>query len=192
MLRRIVAEADAPGQGATKAKVGEHGIARPPLRTLSGFGVLGPPPPQAEPIGDDFSGVGDAVHPPGLYGTRKSLRAVNALATGETLARADYGPLVVHEGALAIAPPIDLRRWLLPAALVGLMIDALVSIWLVGGASLRRKGALAAALALVAALGLAAAPHQARSRGVGAGLRSRHGCGLIHPARLCRDRRRIG
>ena len=34
MLRRIVAEADAPGQGAANAKVGEHGMVRPPLRTL--------------------------------------------------------------------------------------------------------------------------------------------------------------
>src|SRR6185437_645749 len=162
MLKRIVAEADAPGAGATKAKVGEHGVVRPPLRTLNGFGVLGPPPAQAEPIGDDFTGAGDALHPPGFYGTRDSSRAVNALAPGETLARADYGPLAVHEGALAIAPPIDLRRWLLPAALVGLMIDALVSIWLMGGARFRRKGALAA-FAIVGALGLAAAPHQAHA-----------------------------
>jgi Domain of unknown function (DUF4159)/Aerotolerance regulator N-terminal len=159
MLRRIVAEADAPGQGAAKAKVGAHGTVRPPLRTLNGFGVLGPPPVQAEPIGDDFSGVGDPVHPPGFYGSRDSSRAVNALAQGATLARADYGPLTVHEGALAITPPIDLRRWLLPAALVGLMIDALVSIWLMGGAPLRRPKALAA-LAVAAALGLVSVPHQ--------------------------------
>jgi len=162
MLRRIVAEANAPGQGAAKAKAGEHGIARPPLRTLNGFGVLGPPPAQAEPIGDDFSGVGDPLHPPGFYGSRDSVRAVNALAVGEALARANYGSLVVHDGALAIAPPIDLRRWLLPAALVGLLIDGLISIWLMGGSPLRRRGALAA-LAVVAALGLAAAPHQARA-----------------------------
>jgi Domain of unknown function (DUF4159)/Aerotolerance regulator N-terminal len=162
MLRRIVAEADAPGQGAARAKVGEHGTVRPPLRTLTGFGVLGPPPAQAEPIGDDFSGVSDSLHPPGFYGARDSLRAVNALAPGERLAPANYGSLVVHEGALAIAPPIDLRRWLLPAALVGLMIDALVSIWLMGGAPMRRKGALAA-LAVAGALGLAAVPHQARA-----------------------------
>ncbi len=162
MLRRIVAEADAPGQVATKAKVEEHGTKRPPLRTLNGFGVLGSPPAQAEPIGEDFSGVGDAVHPPGFYGVRNSLRAVNALASGEKLVPANYGALVVHAGALALAPPIDLRRWLLPAALVGLMIDALVSIWLVGGLLLRRKGALAA-LALVGALGLGALPHQVRA-----------------------------
>ena len=162
MLRRIVAEAAAPGQGAAKGTVGEHGAVRPPVRTLNGFGVLGLPPPQAEPIGDDFSGVGDSLHPPGFYGARDSLRAVNVLAAGDQLAPANYGRLVVHEGALAVAPPLDLRRWLLPAALIGLMIDALVSIWLVGGAPLRRKGALAA-LALVAVLGLPAVPHQARA-----------------------------
>jgi hypothetical protein len=132
------------------------------LRTLTGFGVLGPPPAQAEPIGDDFSGVGDPFHPPGFYGSRDSSRAVNALAEGQALARADYGPLTVHEGALAITPPIDLRRWLLPAALVGLMIDALVSIWLMGGAPLRRPKALAA-LAVAAALGLVSVPHQLRA-----------------------------
>jgi hypothetical protein len=162
MLRRIVAEADAPGQGASKAKVDAHGTVRPPLRTLSGFGVLGPPPAQAEPIGDDFSGVGDPVHPPGFYGSRDSSRAVNALAQGGTLASADYGPLTAHEGALAIKPPIDLRRWLLPAALIGLMIDALVSIWLVGGALLHRPKALAA-LAVAAALGLVSVPDQTRA-----------------------------
>ena len=162
MLRRIVAEADAPGQGAATAKVGAHGTVRPPLRTLTGFGVLGPPPAQAEPIGDDFSGVGDPFHPPGFYGSRDSSRAVNALAEGQALARADYGQLTVHEGALAITPPIDLRRWLLPAALVGLMIDALVSIWLMGGAPLRRPKALAA-LAVAAALGLVSVPHQLRA-----------------------------
>jgi Domain of unknown function (DUF4159)/Aerotolerance regulator N-terminal len=162
MLRRIVAEADAPGQGAAKAKVDAHGTVRPPLRTLNGFGVLGPPSVQSEPIGDDFSGVGDPFHPPGFYGSRDSSRAVNALAQGQALARADYGPLTVHEGALAITPPIDLRRWLLPAALVGLMIDAMVSIWLMAGAPLRRPRALAA-LAVAAGLGLGSVPHQPRA-----------------------------
>jgi Domain of unknown function (DUF4159)/Aerotolerance regulator N-terminal len=162
MLRRIVAEADAPGQGQGKEKTGEHGTVWPPLRTLNGFGVLGSPPAQTEPIGEDSSGVGDALHPPGFYGVRESLRAVNALAPGEKLAPANYGPLVVHEGALAVAPPVDLRRWLLPAALVGLMIDALVSIWLAGGTVVRRKGALAA-LAIVGGLGLGALPHQGRA-----------------------------
>ena len=162
MLRRIVAQADAPGEGASKAKVGEHGVVRPPWRTLNGFGVLGPPPPQAEPIGDDFSGVGDAVRPPGFYGAQESLRAVNALAAGQTLTAADYAPLSVHQGALTVAPPIDLRRWLLPAALLGLMIDGLASIWLMGGVTLRRPRAVAV-LAFAAALGLLAVPNAPRA-----------------------------
>src|ERR1700733_11776066 len=163
MLRRIVAQADAPGQGgAGTAKAGEQGIARLPLRPLNGFGVFGSPPAQAEPIGDDFSGAGDILHPPGFYGTRDSLRAVNALAPGEKLAAANYAPLAVREGALATAPPIDLRRWLLPAVLVGLMIDALISIGLMGGAPMRRKGEIAA-LAVVGLLGFAAVPHLARA-----------------------------
>src|SRR3984957_4453140 len=162
MLRRIVAEAGAPGQGAAGGvKAAEHGIARPPLRTPNGFGVFGFPPAQAEPIGDDFSGVGDMLHPPGFYGARDSSWAVNALAPGEKLAAAKYAPLVVHEGALAIVPPVDLRRWLLPAALIGLMVDALVSIWLIGGSPLRRKGAIA--LAVVGLLGFPALPRHPRA-----------------------------
>ncbi len=163
MLRRIVANADAAGQvDVGNVKDGEHGIARPPLRTMNGFGVLGPPPAQAEPIGDDFSGVGDALHPPGFYGTPDSLRAVNALSPGDKLAAANYTPLVVHEGALAIAPSIDLRGWLLPAVLVGLMIDALASIWLIGGARLRSKEVIAV-LAIFGMLGMAGVPHYARA-----------------------------
>ncbi len=122
---------------------------------------------------------------------RDSSRAVNALASGEKLAPANYGPLIVHEGALAIAPPIDLRRWLLPAALVGLMIDALVSIWLMGGAPMRRRGALAA-LAHRRRAWPRRGPTPGPSRRIAADLRSRHGCGLVDPARLCRDRRRVG
>ena len=162
MLRRIVAKADSPAEVAQKAAVGEHGVTRPPWRTLSGFGVLGSPPAEAEPIGDDFAGVGDALHPPGFYGPQDSLRAVNALAPGQTLTRADYGSLAVRSGALAVAPPIDLRRWLLPAALIGLLIDALISAWLSRAAPLRRPKALAA-LMLAAALAALPLPGQLRA-----------------------------
>jgi hypothetical protein len=163
MLRRIVAKAGASA-AASNAKPGERAASLAPWRTLSGFGVLGPPPAQAQPIGDDFTGIGDALHPPGFYGAQESLSAVNALAQGQALARADYGALTVREGALAIAPPIDLRRWLLPAALIGLMIDALISAWLAGGAAFRRRGAVAA-LAFAVAVGALSAPHSSRAAG---------------------------
>ena len=163
MLRRIVAKAGAPA-AAANAKPGERAASLAPWRTLSGFGVLGPPPAQAQPIGDDFSGVGDPLHPPGFYGAQELLSAVNALAQGQALAHADYGALTVRHGALAIAPPIDLRRWLLPAALIGLMIDALISAWLAGGAAFRRRGAIAA-LAFALAIGAFSVPHSSRAAG---------------------------
>ncbi|MGO9420955.1 DUF4159 domain-containing protein [Roseiarcus sp.] len=166
MLRRVVAEASSSAGASDEAQgARDRGASRPPWRTLNGFGALGVPSPQAEPIGDDFEGVGDATHPPGLYGVANSLRAVNALAAGQTLARADYGPLKVQVGALDAAPPIDLRAWLLPAALVGLVIDALVSLWIGGAAGFRRRGAVAV-IAFAAALSAASVPHAGRAADV--------------------------
>ncbi len=151
MLRRIVAKADTPAESAPNPKPNNRAESRAPWRTLNGFGVLGAPPPQVEPIGANFSGVGDAEHPPGFYGAQQSLTAVNALAAGQTLERADYGALTVREGALAVAPPIDLRRWLLPLALIGLLIDSLVSAWLARSGLLHHARKLAA-LALLGTL----------------------------------------
>jgi Domain of unknown function (DUF4159)/Aerotolerance regulator N-terminal len=165
MLRKVVAEAGSPAAGASAASAAgarERSANLPPWRTLNGFGALGVPPPDAEPIADDFAGVGDAAHPPGLYGAPESLRAVNALAEGQTLARADYGPLKVRVGALGVAPPVDLRAWLLPLALIGLMIDALLSLWIGRGAGLRRRSAIAA-IAFATALGAVAVPHQGQA-----------------------------
>ena len=65
---------------------------------------------------------------------------------------------------LDAAPPIDLRAWLLPAALIGLMVDALVSLWVGGAAGFRRRGAVAGVV-LVAALAAVALPHASRRRG---------------------------
>ena len=85
MLRRIVAEAEAaptaaPGSAAKTAAT------LPPYRTLDGFGVLGAPPANAQPIPESFAGTGEATHPPGFYGAAESLVAVNAMARrGATL-----------------------------------------------------------------------------------------------------------
>ena len=163
MLRRVVAEAGSPAGGATEAKGAEgHTATVPPWRTLNGFGALGTPPAQAEPIGADFSGVGDATHPPGLYGAPDSLSAVNALAAGASLAAADYGPLKVRSGVLEAPPAVDLRAWLLPIALVGLMIDALVSLWIGRAWGLRHRSAVAA-IVLAAVLGTVSVPNESRA-----------------------------
>jgi len=158
MLRKIVALAgQSPPEKGGSATGGAAMIAAslPPARTLDGFGALGLPPVTAMPIAADFSGVADATHPPGFYGSGDALTAVNALGPSQELAAAEYAPLTVEAGALAVAEPLDLRPWLLGAAFLGLLADAIASLWLGGGFGLRRLATGAAALL---ALGFCAIP----------------------------------
>jgi hypothetical protein len=155
MLRKIVALASEAAQGdeaSSAASVAEAN--RAPVRTLDGFGALGPPPVTAKPIAANFSGVADAAHPPGFYGSGDALTAVNALAPTQELTAADYGPVKLQTGALDIAEPLDLREWLLGAAFLGLLADAVASLWLSGAFGLRRAAIVATAL-LVVCLGAA-------------------------------------
>ncbi|HEY1944033.1 MAG TPA: DUF4159 domain-containing protein [Roseiarcus sp.] len=150
MLRRIVARAGAaPADTEAATTKAETQATRAPYRTLDGFGVLGAPPATAAPIGDNFSGPGDAAHPPGFYGAADALEAVNAMAPGETLARADYAGLPVTAAGLDVAAPIDLKPWLLLAAFIGFLVDGLANLWL--GRAPRYLGP-AAAMLLVGAL----------------------------------------
>ena len=161
MLRRIVAmSGEAAPEAKTKGADFAEAPTRAPLTVLDGFGVLGAPPASAKPIAADFSGVADASHPPGFYGQGDALSAVNTLGPDEDLSRADYGALSVKANAFASSGPIDLRVWLLTAAFVGLLIDALATLWIGGALGLRRAGpATAAAVALL--LCLAPAPQRA-------------------------------
>jgi len=94
MLRKIIAlsgeaakEADTQAAGSTKA---QQEAALAPNRTLDGFGVLGPPPPDAIAIPAGFEGAALPELPPGFYGPPDGLVAVNALGPQETLVPADY------------------------------------------------------------------------------------------------------
>ena len=166
MLRRVVAKAGRSVAAPAKAADVDRSATFPPWRILNGFGSLEAPPARAEPISAGFSGQGDAIHPPGFYGPPDSPRAVNALASGQAIARADYGALRVRDEGLSVTPPLDLRAWLLPAALVGLMIDAFVSMWFAGEAGLRRRGAFVV-LVFAALCGGVLAPTSSRAATIG-------------------------
>ncbi len=147
MLRRVVAEAGAPAapEGGAKAKA-----TLPPYRTLDGFGALGSPPADAEPVPEGFAGGADAKHPPGYYGAEGALAAVNALAPGEEIRAADFAGLSLRLGGLDVATPLDIKPWLLLAALFGFAADALASLWLgMARPWVRRAAPLALALALI-------------------------------------------
>ncbi len=155
MLRRIVAQAGASPAAAGSAAAAK--VALPPWRTLDGFGTLSDPPASARPLPAGFAGAADPEHPPGFYGAPESATAVNALAEGATLKAADYAGLKRRSGGLDITPPLDLKPWLLLAALLGFLVDTVVSLRL-SGAAWRWRAAAPLALALL----LAPAP-QARA-----------------------------
>ena len=144
MLRRIIAQAGAPAVAAPSGPVANAALS--PWRTLDGFGALGDPPATARPIAADFVGPADAEHPPGFYGAPESASAINALGEGAKLTPAAYEGLRHRAGGLTVAPPLDLKPWLLLAAFVGFLIDTLAS--LANGAR-RWRFARAAPLALL-------------------------------------------
>ena len=149
MLRRIVAEASAAPAAANSPAATK--VALPPWRTLDGFGALGEPPASAKPLPAGFSGAADPEHPPGFYGAAESATAVNALGPGATLKAADYSGLKRRSGGLSVAPPLDLKPWLLLAAFLGLLVDTLASLRL-SGAFWRWRAAAPLALALLLAV----------------------------------------
>ena len=77
------------------------------------------------------------------------------MAPGDVLSPADYAGLSVRNGGLDVVPPVELKPWLLLAALTGFLIDALASLWLGRPQGfVRRTAPLVLALALLAGAGL--------------------------------------
>ena len=164
MLQRIVALSGRSGAGDEKsgAEAAPGGAATlAPLRILDGYGVLGAPPVTAKPLPVNFSGAADMDHPPGFYGTQDARLALNAMAPGATLERADFSGLNISEQALQAAEPVDLRAWIIALAFIGFLADAFASLWLGGG--FRRKGAAALAATLICACAITAAAPPARA-----------------------------
>ena len=150
MLKRVCALA---GEGAPSPATQAAQTALAPLRTLDGFGALGPPPATAQPIGADFSGRAGAEHPPGFYGAGGAVTAVQTIGPEEVLTALDFPALGLSPAPLDLrGAALDLRPSLLTLIFVLLLVD-----WL---ALMRLSGRLrfAAALILLCALGLNGAP----------------------------------
>jgi hypothetical protein len=155
MLQRTVGLSEGVSQASIGAADGERSLT--PLQTLDGFGRLAEPPPTAlpAPVAAIAAGTAGPQHPPGFYGQPTSRMALN-LSTG-IAAIAPLGPLPagVARETLARAEAFDLMPWLLAAALLLLIADMAIALWLrgLGPASLRaarRSGSTAAILLLVA------------------------------------------
>ncbi|MDB5650908.1 MAG: LytTR family transcriptional regulator [Hyphomicrobiales bacterium] len=174
LLRRVVAMAG--DAGVADAGMGAEAAAQSrvetvaPTRTLDGFGVLGAPPLTARPIPVNFTGPPTAEFPPGFYGPPDALTAVNTLAPSDRLEPAHFDQSRFAMESLRTAEPIDLRPAIVAAAFLALLADALASMWLAGGFDrlqrLRRRGATAAGLVVLLALGATlAGPRPAQAQG---------------------------
>ena len=137
MLRRVLDLAN----GARPSDLGTDASAvYPPLESIDGFGHAQKPSPEALPIHGSEIGkiVASAQHPAGLYGSEGADVAVNAATPNTRLVPIGEAgvDVVAYSGVGAMA----LKSPLLAFALILLLIDALISLWLRGHLSgLRRR-----------------------------------------------------
>ncbi|MGB6755297.1 MAG: DUF4159 domain-containing protein [Xanthobacteraceae bacterium] len=130
----------------------------PASHVLDGFGSFIAPPPSARPVPADYSGRATAEHPPGFYGPPESLLAVNTLAATDRLALLDFSPLPnATRDIYRTVEPQDLRGPIFLAALLLLLLDTIVVLFLGGGIQRllpRASRAAAASVAILAVLAL--------------------------------------
>jgi hypothetical protein len=159
MLKRIVALAGtSPATDKANAENRNAHELIPATHVLDGFGTFIAPPPSARPIPVDYSGSATADHPPGFYGPPESLLAVNVLAANDKLGPLDFSPLPnVTREIYRTVEPQDLRGPIFLAALLLLLLDSLVVLFLGGGIGrlLPRLGRATAAGIVVAVAVLA-------------------------------------
>lgn len=165
MLRRISAFASVPllQDSAAKTVEGSAGATLPPYRLLDGFGHFVTNDPMARPLPASGAPIEPSrEHPPGLYGSEDGFRAINVLAPDATLPPFDVSAMANAEiRPYPTTAPTDLSPWLLLAALVCLIADALAVLWLNGGLRIRRHAAAAVILSLTLAPALAPRPAHA-------------------------------
>ncbi|MDD9910896.1 MAG: DUF4159 domain-containing protein [Ahrensia sp.] len=157
MLRRIVAVSNG-AIAADRARLNSEGsnnqddVALPPLRLLDGFGQLGQPDAQARPLlaSAALTTPVSLENPPGLYGTNDAFVALN-LFRGDaelTLFDTDTLPDGAVERSMTATEALNMRPWLLAAAVLLLALDCLAVLWM--GGALRRRAQLAGGAAAMA------------------------------------------
>jgi len=158
MLRRSVVS----GGDRTHSSAAAEG-ALAPLRTLDGFGVLGPPPSSAAPIAAQAfaTAVPSFATPPGLYSGPGGERALNAGAPAPQTFT-DWPPNVSVTEQAAVLERRGLGGWMMGAALAIVAFDLLIALAFAG--RFMRFGRRTASAILVFFAALAVAPHNASAQ----------------------------
>jgi hypothetical protein len=126
MLRRVLDLAN----GARPSDLGTDASAVfPPFETLDGFGHAQKPSPETLSIrGSDIGKIAaSALHPAGLYGSQGAQVAIDAAGRST-----DFTPIDVATEAYSGVGALALKAPLLLIALLLLLLDALISLWLRG------------------------------------------------------------
>ncbi|MGQ0662519.1 MAG: DUF4159 domain-containing protein [Pseudomonadota bacterium] len=162
MLRRLVALSQGVAGDVSDAVL-------PPMSSLDGFGRLQAPSPAALAIsGRAFASVKiGPKYPPGLYGNDSGRRALNLSASVEPPRAIASLPAGVARRAFLAEREMDLKPWLLVAALGLALVDLWISLALRGlMPRLTRRGvALVLLLALAPAAAAAQTPRSAAPSG---------------------------
>jgi hypothetical protein len=148
MLRRVL---DLAG-GAGPAELARSAAAvYSPSATLDGFGHVVKPPPDALPLrGSEVANAKpSSAHPPGLYGHAGAEIALNAASNMRFVPLRPAGAALRFYSA---SEAIALKAPLLALAVLILLADALISLWLRGYAGWLRTASGIAAAILAAAL----------------------------------------
>lgn len=140
MLRRTVAISqgnvaaqNGTDDGATPAADRERELLNP-VATLNGFGRLGPPPATATAISaEQFeSAERSPRHPPGLYGTAASPRALNLATPSLELKPMTDAPGIANRRNFAGSSEVPLASTALALALLFVILDTIAALWVTG------------------------------------------------------------
>jgi hypothetical protein len=142
-----------------------------PWRTMDGFGRLGSPPVGARPLTQDAAAkfTPSPATPPGLYGDEGAQQAFNLGGRVGALESLGGFPGGAVLGQIEAKAETNLVPIVLTTALILLLIDMMIALWLRGllpAATRIRRATRSAAplLALVAFAGALAMPHPGRAQ----------------------------
>ena len=125
-----------------------------PLQVLDAFGRLVPPGATVQPIkGSEFEKIKPGpANPPGYYGPAGNARALNLIGTDTVLKPLTDLPKTASRTGYHVAQAIEIKPWLLAAALAVFLVDMIAVLLLARGAKAFAFGARASVILLATAL----------------------------------------
>ena len=118
-----------------------------PLASLDGFGVLGTPSLDAEPLTLGTLSRANIKHPAGLYGTKEANTALNVLSDGDRLASTDI-PLAASKTivSLGVSQTLVFTPYCLFIGLLLFLIDTFVTLGLLRSNAIKTRPQTSAVL----------------------------------------------